>query len=164
MSSLAEKFPVNYHIRATFVYLIDQNGQAHSKVHINEAIAMAKNAGLDLVQVSADSAKPTCKIIDFGKFKYEASKQKAPVVHKTKELLITAHIGDHDLQAKITKLKEFIAKKYSVVFGIKFKNRKERANADKMKDILLECLKSSEVKVEGLVFQYAPDKITVLIR
>ena len=49
MSSLADRYPVNFHIRASFIYLIDQNGKNIGKVHLNDAISMAREAGLDVV-------------------------------------------------------------------------------------------------------------------
>jgi translation initiation factor IF-3 len=164
MSSLADRYPVNFHIRASFIYLIDQNGKNIGKVHLNDAISMAREAGLDVVQVSGDASRPACKIMDFGKFKYEISKQKSSSTHKTKELFITAHIGAHDLETKINKLKEFIDKKYSVVFGIKIKGRKQRADTDKLKAVLLDCLQKANVKTENIEFQYSPSKITVFLR
>ena len=144
MSSLADRYPVNFHIRASFIYLIDQNGKNIGKVHLNDAISMAREAGLDVVQVSGDASRPACKIMDFGKFKYEISKQKSSSAHKTKELFITAHIGAHDLETKINKLKEFIDKK--------------------LKAVLLDCLQKANVKTENIEFQYSPSKITVFLR
>lgn len=164
MSSPQEKHPLNHHIRAKSVYLIDKNGVYYENVTLENAIDMAKKSGMDLVQVSVNSEKPTCKIMDFGKFKYEESRQKTSISHKTKELFITAHIGEHDIQTKVCKLKEFIEKKYSIIFGIKFKNRKQRADPNKFKPVLIDCLNRAEVKTENLEFNYSPDKITVFIR
>lgn len=164
MSSLADKYPVNFHIRASFVHLIDKDGKNLGKVHINDAINMARNAGLDVVQVSGDSSRPTCKIMDFGKFKYELSKQKSAPVHKTKELFITANIHEHDLETKINKLKEFVEKKYSVVFGVKIKTRKERSDTDRLKNMIMDCLQKANAKTDNVEFQFAPDRITVFLR
>jgi len=164
MSSLADRYPVNFHIRASFIHLIDQNGKNIGKIHLNDAISMARQAGLDVVQVSGDASRPTCKIMDFGKFKYEMSKQKSTSSQKTKELFITAHIGSHDLETKINKLKEFIEKKYSVVFGIKMKTRKERSDTERLKGIILDCLHKANAKTENIEFQYSSDKITVFLR
>jgi|688.fasta_scaffold272092_2 translation initiation factor IF-3 len=164
MSSLAQKYPVNFHIRASFVHLIDESGRSCGSVHIDDALRRARDAGLDLVQVSMDSNKPTCKIMDFGKFKYELSKQKQSSTHKTKELFITAHIGKHDLDTKVNKLKEFVSKKYSVLFGVKFKTKKEKSNVEPLKQMIVQCLSNAGVNADNVEFQYAPDKITVFIK
>jgi translation initiation factor IF-3 len=164
MSSLADKYPVNFGIRASFVHLIDQDGRNLGKTHINDAVRMARDVGMDVVQVAADSSKITCKIMNFGKFKYEMSKTKVNSHHKTKELFITSQIGQHDLETKIAKLKEFISKKYSVVFGIKLKTRNEKNDTEKMKAMLIDCLNSAGVSAEGVDFQFSPDKITVFLR
>lgn len=164
MSSLAQKYPVNLNIRASFVHLIDESGRSCGSVHIDEALRKARDADLDLVQVSTDSSKPTCKIMDFGKFKYELSKQKHSSSHKTKELFITAHIGKHDLETKVNKLKEFVSKKYSVLFGVKFKTKKERSNIEPLKQMIVQCLSEAGASTDSVEFQYAPDKITVFIK
>jgi translation initiation factor IF-3 len=164
MSVTGNKYLFNFQIKANFVHLIDEKGKSHGITHINDAINMAKNAGLDLVQVSEDASKPTCKIMDFGKFKYDISKQKQVSHHKTKELFITAHIGKHDLDTKLVKLKEFISKKYSVIFGIKFKNNKERKNAESMKEMLFSTLDSVGCNYNPNDVQMAPDKISIYIK
>ena len=164
MSSLAEKYPVNFHIRASFVHLIDHNGKNLGKVHLNDAIDMAREVGMDVVQVSMDASRPTCKIMDFGKFKYEMSKQKQHTTHKTKELFITANISEHDLETKVNKLKEFVSKKYSVVFGVKLKTRNERNDVERIKSMMLDCLQRANAKTDDIDFQLAPDKVTVFLR
>lgn len=164
MSSLADKYPVNFGIRASFVFLIDQDGKSLGKTHINDAVRMARELNMDVVQVASDSSKITCKIMNFGKFKYEMSKTKNISHHKTKELFITSHIAEHDLETKISKLKEFISKKHSVVFGIRLKTRNERNEIDKMKSIIKDCLVRAGLPSDHLDFQVSPDKITVFIR
>ena len=164
MSSTASKYLHNFQIKANFVHLIDEKGKSHGITHINDAVAMARHAGLDLVQVSEDTSKPTCKIMDFGKFKYEISKQKQVSHHKTKELFITAHIGKHDLDTKLSKLKEFISKKYSVVFGVKFKNSKEKKNVASIRDVLKSALDYAGYAYIENDIQVAPDKVWIYIK
>lgn len=164
MSSIASRYLHNFQIKSNFVHLIDEKGKSHGITHINDAVAMAKHVGLDLVQVSEDASKPTCKIMDFGKFKYEMSRQKQVSHHKTKELFITAHIGKHDLDTKVNKLKEFISKKYSVIFGVKFKNNKEKKNAEAIKDVLKSTLDSIGFIYNETDIQIAPDKIWIYIK
>ena len=66
---------VNREINAGQVRLIDQNAEAIGIVSISEALSIAKKANLDLVEISATSSPPVCKILDYGKFKYEAKKK-----------------------------------------------------------------------------------------
>lgn len=165
MSFLADKYPVNFNIRSSFVNLIDQNGKNLGKVHINDAVSIARELGLDVVQVSSDSSRPTCKIMDFGKFKYQFSKQKSNSTHKTKELFITVNIGSHDLETKVKKLKEFVSKKYSIVFGVKLKTKNERNDPERVKSMIIDCLQKADARVDdSLEFQFSSDKVTVFIR
>ena len=125
---------------------------------------MADEIGLDLVEIAPEANPPVCKIMDFGKFKYKMSRQKQVSHHKTKELFITAHIGKHDLDTKVNKLKEFISKKYSVIFGVKFKNNKEKKNAEAIKDVLKSTLDSIGFIYNETDIQIAPDKIWIYIK
>lgn len=165
MSSLINKYLCNNQIRSNFVHLIDHNGVSQGVVNTHDAIDMAKKINLDLVQVSfEDASRPTCKIMNFGKFKYEMSKNKQSSNHKTKELFISTHIGKHDLDTKLNKLKEFLDKKYSVVFGIKFKNHKEKRNPDLIKDQIRSVLNSLNCKFSEEDFQVSPDKISIYLK
>lgn len=165
MNSLVNKYLCNNQIRSNFVHLIDNNGVSHGVVNTHDAIDMAKKMDLDLVQVSSeDSSRPICKIMNFGKFKYEMSKVKQSSSHKTKELFISIHIGEHDLKTKLNKLKEFLDKKYSVIFGIKFKNYKEKRNPDLVKDQIRSLLNSIDCKFSEEDFQVSSDKISIYIR
>ena len=66
---------VNNDIEEVEVRLIDETGENHGAVETDKAIAMAKTAGLDLVEISPNATPPVCKILDYGKYKYEAQKK-----------------------------------------------------------------------------------------
>lgn len=123
-------------------------------VATKEAIKRAYEAGLDLVEVSPNVDPPVCKIIDYGKYKYEAQKKKADAKKKQKvvnikELKIRPLIEDHDYDVKLKAAKRFIEDGDKVKFTMRFRGR-EMANIQLGKDIL-EKLKedlSSVAKIE----------------
>lgn len=165
MSSTAAKYLCNNQIRSNFVHLIDETGKSHGITHINDAISKARSVGLDLVQVSIDnSSKPTCKIMNFGKFKYDLSKQKQSTKHKVKELFITSCIGKHDLETKLNKLKEFLDKKYTVIFGVKFKTQRERRNPDQLKEQIRTILNGMGKEYSEEDFSISADKVSINLK
>lgn len=77
---------INEEIRVKEVRLIDENGENRGVISIREALQLAVDAGLDLIEISPQAVPPVCKILDFGKYKYEMQKRKAEA-KKTKKLL-----------------------------------------------------------------------------
>lgn len=123
-----EKYRVNYAITADQVRLIDQNGNALGIVSFKDAMYKAKSAGLDLVEIAAQAAPPVCKIIDYGKLKYELQKKRSETKKKqkvisVKELKLTPSIGEHDYNVKLNSAKKFIADGNKVKFTLKFRGR-----------------------------------------
>lgn len=117
---------VNEMIRNPQVRVISAEGEQLGIMSSHEALNVARNAGLDLVEVSADAKPPVCRIIDYSKFKYQQKKKQAKQqVHqsKLKELRFRPKTGDHDLQVKINKAKEFLADKDKVLVAVIFKGR-----------------------------------------
>jgi translation initiation factor IF-3 len=93
-----------------------------------EALAKADDEGLDLVEISAGSNPPVCKIIDYGKFRYDQTKRekeskKAQHQVKVKEVKIKPNIGIHDLQVKLEQSKEFLSKGNKVKITCTFRGR-----------------------------------------
>ena len=125
---------VNEKIRAREVRLINQNGDNVGIVSLMEALDMARDAGLDLLEISPQANPPVCKIMDYGKWKYEESKKqseakKAQKVIETKELKIRPNIDVHDFQVKIKAAERFIEDGNKVKFTVRFKGR-EITNQD----------------------------------
>lgn len=93
---------------------------------VRDAVAAAREAGLDLVEVAPDTNPPVCKFLDYGKFKYRQKKKShAGSVHRVhfKEIRLTAGIGEHDLQVKLRKVREFIEKGDKVLVTLRFFGR-----------------------------------------
>ena len=109
-------------------------------VSIDEAIIIAENVGLDLVEVAPNSKPPVCKILDFGKMKYEAkkkehqSKKKQHVV-KIKEIRIRPRIDVHDLDNKLNMGKKFLKEGFKLKVTMMFRGR-EMSRIDLGEDVL----------------------------
>jgi translation initiation factor IF-3 len=116
------------------VRLIGADGTQYGVVPTEEAMTKARDAGLDLVEVSPDSRPPVCKIMDYGKHKYEAKlkkRQAAKKQHKviTKEVRLRPKTGEHDFQVKLRHAERFLKKGCKVQVNILFRGR-ERMHAD----------------------------------
>ena len=123
-----EKYRVNRAISAQQVRLIDENGEVVGVVNIREAMVRAREAGLDLVEVAPQAKPPVCKIINYGKLKYEMQKKKAEAKKKQKiieikEVKLTPSIGEHDYQVKMKNIKRFIGDGNKVKITLRFRGR-----------------------------------------
>ena len=119
-------------------------------VTVPEALRLAEEAGLDLVEISPKAKPPVCKIMDYGKYKYEEKKkaQQAKKNHqviKVKELRVRPNIGDHDLEKKLKMGRKFLNEGYKLKLSIIYRGR-EMSRQD-LGDTLLEkvVLNLSEV-------------------
>ncbi|TET61990.1 MAG: translation initiation factor IF-3 [Candidatus Stahlbacteria bacterium] len=104
---------VNRDIRAQRVKLIDDKGQVRGEFHIREAMNMARESKLDLVEVAPNAKPPVCKLLDFGKYLYEKKRQERASrkhQHRTtgRGMRMSLKISEHDYQVKLTKVKEFL--------------------------------------------------------
>ncbi|MFO0791809.1 MAG: translation initiation factor IF-3 [Pirellulales bacterium] len=123
---------INEQIRVSPVRVIAQDGALLGVIETVEALQRAREAGLDLVEVAPQEKPPVCRIMDFGKFKYQQKKRqhKGHTHHsKNKELRLRPKIGDHDLMTKVNRAKEFLAEKDKVIFSVIFRGR-ENAHTD----------------------------------
>ena len=119
---------LNERIRVPHVRLIDENGEQVGVVPTQEALRMARDKGLDLMEVAATASPPVCKICDYGKFKYEkkmkeAQARKNQVVVKVKEVQLRPNTDEHDLDYKIKNAQQFIDEGDKVKFTILFRGR-----------------------------------------
>lgn len=108
--------------------MIDDNGTNHGVIKIDDALAMAKNAGLDLVVVSPNVDPPVCKILDFGKFKFEAQKKatmakKKQRTQSVKEIKMRPGIDIHDYQVKMRAMVKFLEHGDKVKVTMRFRGR-----------------------------------------
>jgi len=125
---------VNDDITADSVRLIDADGEQVGVVSVAEGIGMADEAGLDLVEVSPNASPPVCKILDYGKYKYEAQKKanEARKKQKTidvKEIKMRPGIEEHDYQVKMRSVRKFLDNGDKVKMTIRFRGR-EMAHQD----------------------------------
>ena len=118
----------NERIRALDVQVIGSNGGNLGTLPLNKAIEIAKDEGLDLIEISPNAKPPVCKIMDMGKYKYDLQKKAnmAKKKQKTvalKEIKLRPGTDVHDYNFKIKKKKKFLTKKDKVKFTVKFKGR-----------------------------------------
>lgn len=119
---------INEGISAKQIRLIDSNGEMVGVVTVAEGLALAYEQELDLVEISPNADPPVCRIMDYGKFKYEKQKQahKAKMKQKVvelKEIKLGPNIGENDLQVKLRNARKFIAEGNKVKFTLRFRGR-----------------------------------------
>ena len=137
---------INNEIRASQVRLIGKDGKQIGVVSLTEALQKSKLDGLDLVEISPNAAPPVCKIVDYGKLRYQMTKKdrenkKAQHQAKLKEVKIKPNIDDHDLQVKIKKAREFIEKGNKVRVTCMFRGR-EMAHLDRGQKVAHEMIEA----------------------
>lgn len=125
---------INNEITGEKVRLVGSDGGMLGVVSLQEAMNLADEEGMDLVEISPHAAPPVCKVLDYGKFRYEAQKKQKEarknqkVVH-IKEVKLRLNVGDHDYQVKLRSARRFIDSEDKVKFSLRFRGR-EMAHAD----------------------------------
>ncbi|MFA5446718.1 MAG: translation initiation factor IF-3 [Sphaerochaeta sp.] len=119
---------VNRQIRAREVLVIDQDGNQRGIMSSFDAVALAEGVGLDLVEVSPNANPPVCKILDFGKYRYEQEKRMRDAkrnqnIVKMKEIRMQPKIEKHDLETKSKHIGEFLNEGNKVKVSIRFRGR-----------------------------------------
>ena len=119
---------INEDIRVREVQLIDASGHNHGPTPIQTALEMAQAAGLDLVEIAPNSAPPVCKILDYGKYKFQAQKKAAEArkkqkVVEIKEIKLRPMIDDHDYQVKMRSMQRFFEEGDKVKITLRFRGR-----------------------------------------
>ncbi len=132
---------MNDAIRVREVRLIDAEGENHGVVLIEDAMKLAVDAGLDLVEVSPDAKPPVCKILDYGKFKYQEQKKAAEARKKqktveVKEIKMRPNIDAHDYDVKMRSMKRFFDGGDKVKVTLRFRGR-EMAHQQIGRELLL---------------------------
>ena len=118
----------NNRISSPDVQVIASDGENLGVMNTNEAISMAKNQGLDLIEIAPNANPPVCKIMDMGKYKYDAQKKanlakKKQKIVSLKEIKLRPGTDVHDYNFKIKNAKKFLTKKDKVKFTVRFKGR-----------------------------------------
>ncbi|WP_312846845.1 translation initiation factor IF-3 [Stappia sediminis] len=124
----------NEEIRVREVQLIDHEGENRGIVPTEEALGMASEAGLDLVEIAPNSVPPVCKILDYGRYKYQAQKKAAEARKKQKtveikEIKMRPNIDTHDYEVKMRNMKRFFDDGDKVKVTLRFRGR-EMAHQD----------------------------------
>ena len=131
---------INREIKSKEVRLINYNGENLGIVPIIEALKIAQEVGLDLIEISPQVTPPVCKVLDYGKYKYEMQKKKNEAkknqkVVNIKELKLRPMIDTHDYEVKVKQAKKFLEQGDKVKFTMRYKGREMSAN-DMGKEIL----------------------------
>lgn len=139
---------INREIKAKEVRLINYNGKNLGVVSIQEALKIAQEVGLDLIEISPQVNPPVCKVLDYGKYKYEMQKKKNEAkknqkVVSIKELKLRPMIETHDYEVKLKQAKKFLSQGDKVKFTMRYKGREMSAN-DMGKEILNKLLEDLE--------------------
>jgi translation initiation factor IF-3 len=119
---------VNQKIRAREVRAIDSDGKQIGIMPISQALALAQQRGLDLVEVAPNANPPVCRIMDFGKYKYEQTKREREArrhqqANKLKEIKLRLNIDPHDYQIKLDHTREFLRSGMKVKVSIMLRGR-----------------------------------------
>ena len=152
---------INSQIRNEEVRVLLDDGEQLGVMKTLDAINVAKDRKMDLVEIAPNNNPPVCKIIDYGKFKYQEQKKKSEAKKKqktieTKEIKIRPGTGEHDYQVKIKNANKFIKEGNRVKFSLRFKGREmEHSNLGiqmlkRVKEDLIEIIRvEMEPKIEG---------------
>lgn len=147
---------VNDMITAKEVRVIDESGEMKGIVSVEEALGMADRAGLDLVEISPNTDPPVCKILDYGKYKYEQQKKAAEARKKQKvidikEVKIRPGIEKHDYEVKMRNARRFLEDGDKVKFTMRFRGREmshQEIGLDLLRRMKQELEELSSVELE----------------
>lgn len=142
----------NFRIRVPKVRVIASDGEQIGILDTKEAIRMAEDQGLDLVEISPNAEPPVCKIMDYGKYKYEQQKKeqeskKKQVVVQVKEIKLRPNTDIHDINFKLKHVRRFLEQKDKAKISIQFRGR-EMIHVDRAKENLNKII--DEVKDLGV--------------
>jgi translation initiation factor IF-3 len=149
---------MNEQIRISPIRLIGAEGEQHGIVPTQQALDMAREAGLDLVEVADKERPPVCKIMDYGKFKYAQSKKAHQKTHqqKLKEIRVRPKTGDHDIETKIAQARQFLEHNDKVQVNVLFRGREMQhiEEGHRVMNLVLEalvndCKLESPARMEG---------------
>ena len=131
---------INEQIRDREVRVIGENGEQLGVMATREALKLAEEAGVDLVKIAPTAKPPVCKIVDYGKFKYEQTRKEKEAKKKQKtveikEIRLSPNIDTNDLNTKVNAARKFISKGDRVKITLRFRGR-EMAHMNNSKHIL----------------------------
>jgi translation initiation factor IF-3 len=162
---------MNEQIRISPIRLIGAEGEQHGIVPTQQALEMAREVGMDLVEVADKERPPVCKIMDYGKFKYEQSKKSHQKTHqqKLKEIRVRPKTGGHDFETKVNQARQFLEHNDKVQVNVLFRGREMQHIEEGqrvMNEVLVAlqdlCKVESPARMEGkrMVALLAPKPVT----
>ena len=137
---------INDQIRITPIRVVSEEGEQLGVIPTEDALTRARDAGLDLVEVAPNERPPVCRIMDYGKFKYQQKKKhnKKPTHQtKTKEIRLRPKTGQHDIDFKVMQAIGFLKHKDKVQLSVMFRGR-ELAHEEEGRRIAKEVLEALE--------------------
>ena len=119
---------VNQKIRAREVRVIDSGGKQLGVMPTSQALGLAQQSGMDLVEIAPNATPPVCKVVEYGKFKYEQEKRERDArkhqhADKLKEIKLRLNIDDHDYETKLKHVREFLEDGIKVKVSLFFRGR-----------------------------------------
>lgn len=128
MTTISKDLRINDQIRAREVRVVDAEGNQVGVMAIREAQDLAYEKGLDLVEVAPQGKPPVCRVMDYGKYKYEQAKKakeakKNQNIVNVKEVQLGLKIEDHDFMVKVNRARDFLENKDKVKVRVKFRGR-----------------------------------------
>ena len=153
--------------RPGIVRLIDENGEQLGIMEISQALLVADERGLDLVEMAATAKPPTCKLMDYGKYKYEQKKKshgQKKTVTRRKEIKLRPKTEEHDFTVKVNHARRFLTKGHKVLVTMVFRGR-EAVHIDLGKELLLRFAKAVEdcAKLEKEPSREARNKMDMVL-
>ncbi len=129
---MTKEYNINNKIKEKIVDLVQPDKSLLKNVDINDAMGIAKELELDLVEISSskNGRNAICKILDYGKLKYKESKKKKANKQVIKEIRFNFNISDHDLEVKNKKVLQFLEKRYIVRYSLILRGNREEALVD----------------------------------
>ena len=131
VSVISKKALINEEIKAKEVRVVSADGAQIGVLSIEKALRMAFEAGLDLVEIAPEGKPPVCKIMDFGRYRFEREKREKEI----RKNQLTCNIGQHDLQTKLNHATRFLTAGNKVKVIVKFRGR-EMAHTERGRDLL----------------------------
>ncbi len=148
---------INEEIRVREVHLIDKDGANLGNLPIADALVKAQEAGLDLVEISPNATPPVCKLLDYGKYKYQEQKKQAEArkkqkVVEVKELKFRPMIDDHDYEVKMRSMQRFFEEGDKVKVTLRFRGREmahQELGIQLLNRVKEDTLKIAKVEMEA---------------
>ncbi len=172
-----QKARINRRIRVPQVRLIDEEGQQVGVINTQEALMMAEDRGLDLVEVAPNADPPVCRLMDYGKFLYEQNKKarearKNQKVIEVKEMQLSPITDAHDIEVKSNRARQFLGEGHKVKFNMRFRGRQLAHQdigvrmleqiAENLRDVaVVEVRPTSEGRIMTMIIAPQPAKAAV---